>query len=55
MKLTKHQKQIVGAIIKGTVYDIPSYLKEFQKWHLRKYDLSRPISKFTEEEGGEAI
>ena len=52
MKLTKHQKQIVGAIIKGTVYDIPSYLKEFQKWHLRKYDLSRPISKFTEEEGG---
>lgn len=38
MKLTKHQKQIVDAIIKGTVYDIPSYLKEFQKWHLRKYD-----------------
>lgn len=52
MKLTKHQKQIVDAIIKGTVYDIPSYLKEFQKWHLRKYDLSRPIAKFTEKEGG---
>ena len=52
MKLTKHQKQIVDAIIKGTVYDIPSYLKEFQKWHLRKYDLTRPLAKFTEEEGG---
>lgn len=52
MKLTKHQKQIVDAIIKGKVYDIPSYLKEFQKWHLRKYDLSRPIAKFTEKEGG---
>lgn len=52
MKLTKHQKQIVKAIIKGTVYDIPSYLKEFQKWHLRKYDLTRPLAKFTEEEGG---
>ena len=52
MKLTKHQKQIVDAIIEGTVYDIPSYLKEFQKWHLRKYDLTRPLAKFTEEEGG---
>lgn len=52
MKLTKHQKQIVDAIVKGTVYDIPSYLKEFQKWHLRKYDLTHPIAKFTEEEGG---
>ena len=52
MKLTKHQKQIVNAIIKGTVYDIPSYLNEFQKWHLRKYDLTQPLAKFTEEEGG---
>lgn len=51
MKLTKHQKQIVDAIIKGTVYDIPSYLKEFQKWRLQKYDLTRPLAKFTEEEG----
>lgn len=52
MKLTKHQKQIVDAIIKGTVYDIPSYLKEFQKWNLRKYDLTRPLAKFMKEEGG---
>lgn len=51
MKLTKHQKQIVDAIVKGTVYDIPSYLKEFQKWHLRKYDLTKPLAKFAEEEG----
>lgn len=52
MKLTKHQKQVVNAIIEGKVYDIPSYLKEFQKCHLRKYDLSRPLAKFEEEEGG---
>lgn len=51
MNLTKHQRQIVDAIIKGTVYDIPSYLKEFQKYHLRQYDLTRPLAKFTEEEG----
>ena len=52
MKLSKHQKKIVDAIIKGTVYDIPSYLKVFEKWHLCKYDLSRPTVKFKEEEGG---
>lgn len=52
MKLTKHQKQIVDAIIKGTVYDIPSYLRVFKKWHLRKYDLTRPIARFAEKEGG---
>lgn len=51
MKLTKHQKQIVDAIIAGTVFDIPSYLREFNKWHLCKYDLSRPLAKFEEEEG----
>ena len=52
MKLSKHQKQIVDAILVGKVFDIPSYLKEFQKWHLCKYDLSRPLAKFEEEEGG---
>ena len=51
MKLTKHQKQIVDAIIAGTVFDIPSYLKELSKWNLCKYDLSRPLAKFEEEEG----
>lgn len=51
MKLTKHQKQIVDAIIAGTVFDIPSYLRKFNKWHLCKYDLSRPLAKFEEEEG----
>lgn len=49
MKLTKHQKQIVDAIIKGTVYDIPSYLKVFKKLHPQKYDLTRPLEKFSEE------
>lgn len=52
MKLSKHQKQIVNEIIKGTVYDIPTYLKAFNKWHLCKYDLTNPYEKFKEEEGG---
>lgn len=52
MKLSKHQKQIVDAILTGKVFDIPSYLKEFQKCHLCKYDLSRPFAQFEEEEGG---
>lgn len=52
MKLSKHQKKIVDAIINGTVYDIPSYLKEFKKWHLCKYDLTQPLAKFKSEEGG---
>lgn len=52
MKLTTHQKRIVDAIINGTVCDIPSYLKEFKKWHLCKYDLTRPLAKFQEAEGG---
>lgn len=52
MKLSKHQKKIVDAIINGTVYDIPSYLKTFQKWHLCKYNLTRPTEKFKQEEGG---
>ena len=51
MKLSKHQKRIVDAIIAGTVFDIPSYLKEFNKWHLCKYDLTRPLAKYEEEEG----
>lgn len=51
MKLSKHQKQIVDAIIEGKVFDIPSYLREFNKWHLCKYDLSRPLAKFEKEEG----
>jgi hypothetical protein len=52
MKLSKHQKKIVDAIINGTVYDIPSYLKTFQKWHICKYNLTRPTEKFEQEEGG---
>ena len=52
MKLSKHQKQIVDEIIKGTVYDIPTYLKTFNKWQLCKYDLTYPYEKFKEEEGG---
>lgn len=52
MKLSKHQKKIVDAIINGTVYDIPSYLKTFQKWQLCKYNITSHIEKFKQEEGG---
>lgn len=40
MELTKHQEQIVDKIIEGKVYDITTYLKEFEKVHMKKYDLS---------------
>ncbi len=52
MKLSKHKKRIVDAIIDKRVYDIPSYLREFGKWHLCKYDLTRPTAKFAEEQDG---
>jgi hypothetical protein len=52
MKLSKHQRRIVDEIIKGSVYDIPTYLKVFQKGHICKYDLARPYEKFKKEEGG---
>lgn len=39
MKLTKHQEEIVDKIIEGKVYDITTYLKEFEKAHMKKYDL----------------
>ena len=38
MKLTDHQKRIVDKIIDGEVFDIPSYLKVFQKGHKQQYD-----------------
>lgn len=40
MRLSKHEKQIVDAIILGTVYDIPSYLMTFGKCQTKKYDLA---------------
>ena len=40
MKLTKHQEEIVDKIIEGKVYDITTYLKEFEKAHMKMYDLS---------------
>lgn len=39
MKLTKHQEKIVDKIVDGKVYDITSYLKEFDKAHKQKYDI----------------
>ena len=39
MKLTKHQERIVDKIVDGKVYDITTYLKEFDKAHKQKYDI----------------
>ena len=52
MKLSKHQKKIVDAIISGKVYDIPTYLKEFKKVHTGQYNLTKPLDKFSKAEGG---
>ena len=40
MKLTKKQKCIVDKIISGEVYDIPSYLRVFNKGREQQYDAS---------------
>lgn len=53
MRLSRHQKEIVKAIIQKKVYDIPSYLDYFGKWHLGKYDMDMLRAKFKEAEGGE--
>lgn len=39
MKLTKHQEQIVDKIVEGKICDITTYLKEFDKCHVQKYDI----------------
>ena len=38
MKLSSHQKKIIEKIIKGEVFDIPSYLRSFGKGCERQYD-----------------
>lgn len=52
MKLSKQQKKIVDAIIEGKVYDIPSYLKEFKRVYTGKYNLTKPVERFSKAEGG---
>lgn len=52
MKLTKHQQAIISKIIAGEVYDIPSYLRAFNKGRLRKYDLGLLRERFISDENG---
>lgn len=52
MKFTNHQEKIVEAIIDGKVYDIPSYLKYFNKAYERKYDINQIKSVFEQSENG---
>lgn len=37
MKLTPHQKEIVKEIINGRVYDIPTYIRTFNKGKTQQY------------------
>lgn len=51
MKLSKHEKKIVDAIIQGDVYDIPSYLRKFGKCQNRKYDIYALEERFKATDG----
>ena len=51
MKLTKHQKDIVGKIINGQIYDIASYLESTNNFRVEKYDIDAIRKKFVDVEG----
>ena len=46
MKLNSHERKIVSRINKGEIYDIPSYLRSFNKGRIRSYDMTAIKSKF---------
>ena len=52
MKLTDHQKRIVDKIIDGDVFDIPSYLRVFEKGHEQQYTLDHVQATFEKCESG---
>ena len=52
MKLTKHQEKIVDKIVEGKVYDITTYLKEFDKCHAKKYNFQEIEKSFENIENG---
>lgn len=52
MKLTKYQKKIIDKIISGEVYDIPSFLRVFNKGREKQYDMAEIRSVFNECENG---
>ncbi len=51
MKLTKHQKDIVGKIINGQIYDIASYLESTNNFRVEKYDIDAIKKRFMDVEG----
>lgn len=52
MKLTKHQIEIVQKVISGDIYDIPSYLRVFEKGKYQKYDIDNLRQRFVNDENG---
>lgn len=52
MRLKKHERRIVAKINKGEVYDIPSYLRVFEKGHNQAYDMETIKRKFADDENG---
>ena len=52
MKLNSHERKIVSRINKGEIYDIPSYLRSFNKGRIRSYDMTAIKSKFAAAECG---
>lgn len=52
MKLNSHERKIVSRINKGEIYDIPSYLRSFNKGRIRSYDMTAIKSKFAGAECG---
>ena len=52
MKLNSHERKIVSRINKGEIYDIPSYLRSFNKGRIRSYDMTAIKNKFAGAEGG---
>lgn len=52
MNLTGHQRKIINAIIDGNVYNIPTYLRYFQKGEVKKYNIDELRKKHKEAEKG---
>lgn len=53
MKLTPHQKEIVKEIISGRVYDIPTYIRTFNKGKKQQYSKDELRANFEASENGQ--
>ncbi len=50
MKFNKHERRIASKINNGEVYDIPSYLRVFEKSRDQAYDMETIGQKFADDE-----